>query len=1129
LINATKLKSIYLILSVLLMAHSAQALQPSVLSEGLWLKFSVESNGVYKIDYNQLRANGLNPDKVDPRNLQLFTSATGMLPQSLAKPRPVDLQEVAIEVQGEDDGVFNRQDAIYFFGQGPDKFFYHPEKHIVAYENNLYSDKNYYFLRAGSVAGKRITPQASVSPQPQMALVTNYVDFGYYENDTYNELKSGREWFGEVFDSRTELTIRFNMPGIVPGTDVKVASGVMAQTFSPSSFKLLWNNTPVLERKMEVIPNTQYGIKGQVGIDTVVVSASALAATGTATQDLTYQYIKAASGRSVGYLNYLLLQAVRTLAWSGNTAAWIIPPQKSNVALLNVALPGEVRVWNTTVPHQVHEEQVSRSGPTPGFVLAAAQTNYLIAFEPAKVPTAAFEEMVNNQNLRQAAAPDLLIITHPDFQHEASRLAAHRQKQYGINVLVATVNQIFNEYSGGRQDVTALRDFARDLFARTPGKLKNILLFGRGSYDYKNRVFNNSNYVPTYESRNSLAPLETYSSDDYFGFLEPHEGEWGESPTVPHTLDVGVGRLPVRHAAEAADVVNKLIAYDTDPQRAGHWRQSILFVADDGDFNIHQSQADQLAEFIEFNHPEMHTHKLLLDAFEQEERPSGQVSSKASKALNEALAQGYRIVNFTGHGSEQVWMQERILDQSTPGLLTNTPQLPLFVTATCEFGRHDDPLLISTAELLLLRKRGGAIGLVTTARPVNSSTNFTLNKAFYNAYFEDVASPKDLGTLFKETKNNSLSGVANRNFSLLADPSLRLGHATPRVQFDQVKTITGSDTLKAQSTVRIQGIITANGQKLSSNGNVFITLYDKPSNLITKGDENPPFAYRQWQRALFRGSASVINGEFAAEFRLPHNLQTSVGFGKLTAYAMMTNGIEAFGGTPAVKIGATEKNPLADSAGPLVELFMSDTTFAEGGITNASTKLVGRLYDRSGINITGIAPTSLTATLDEQEVFDLSGFFQASIDDFTRGTFTFPLNNLSEGRHTIVVRAWDNAGNSSTGTITFTVGKEGELLIGEVGGYPNPFSNSTALQFTHSRSGDDLQVQVAIYQVTGQPVLTRDFTVVNSAYQVNLFEWDGTGQNGTKMPSGLYVAKVSVRSTDDGAKNEKFTKLILVN
>ncbi len=1067
---------------------------------------------------------GFNPDAINPNNIRLLAYPTGMLPQANSVPVPTNPIDVAIKVVGGEDGQFNANDYLIFYGQGPDRLEYHAQRHVFAYQNNLYSDKNFYFLSVDD--GGRSISTSSV--QGATGIISQYLDVAYYETDSYNSEKSGREWFGESFAANPELTIRFSLSGIVAGSEIKVVSSVMAQTYQESSFRLFWNGNQILDRPMSVIPETQYGVKGRVNTDTVVFNANNVGANATANQDVRYQYIKA-PGYSQGYLNYLLFQVTRQLAWYGHPTFFTIPSAGDAVSTLTLSSPpAGLEVWDITDPFSPVAQKITVE-TYARFDVETSSAKSFVAFIPNQAELPLFEEKMPNQVLYGMAVPELLIVTHPDFLEQAQRLANHRTSHNELSVAVVTTQQIYNEFSGGRQDVSAIRNFVRHLYNSTPGQLKNLLLFGRGSYDYKSRVFNNSNFVPTYESRNSLSPLETYSSDDYFGFLEDNEGDWSESPARNHTLDIGVGRLPIRTAAEAAIVVDKLIAYDTNPNRYAGWRQEVLFVADDGDFNIHQSQADELAELVEAGGG-FSTDKVYLDAYEQESRPSGQVSPQAAEALNLKLNKGFSIVNFTGHGSEQVWMQERILDVNTPSQLTNQPRLPLFVTATCEFGRHDNPLLISTAELLLLRKNGGAIALVTTARPVNSGTNFSLNKAFYAALFEGGPN-QDLGTLFKETKNRSQSGVANRNFSLLGDPSMRFGPPEEKLVVTRMQTATGSDTLKALSKVVLEGYVARNGEiSTTFNGTLEATLFDKRVTSLTKGDENPPFSYSVWPHALFRGKASVQQGEFYLEMMLPVNLVQEVGQGKLALYAHTTDKKrEALGTFTDLKIGEAEPSPPGDNRGPAIQLFMSDTTFVNGGYTNANTRLVGVLTDESGINLSGYEPGNLIAVLDGEKTFVVNDYYVADQDDYTSGTFSYPLFDLSPGRHTIRFTASDNHNNEAVATIEFEVGKENELLIEALNNYPNPFSESTLVEFSHSRSGEDLKAQVVIYDVMGQLAGSHEFHVPASTYKVRLFEWDGTGLAGTKMSTGIYLMKLSVRSLQDGAKKEKIAKLILVN
>lgn len=1093
-------------------------------------KFKVTDDGIYAITFDDLKNAGIDPASLKPNRISIACFPTGMLPQKNSAPRPSSLQEIAIVVQGEEDGKFDRGDRIIFFGQGPDKYTYRASKGIFAYENNLYSDENFYFLIPdGGSDGLRVG-KSSLQPGAHNA-ISQYTDLGYYETDQYNDLKSGRDWFGEQFDVKNEITIRYSMAGIIPDSDIRFVSNLMTQSYETSNFKIFWNGKNILDRDIDTIPQTTYGAKGAYGIDTLTINSSSVSAPSATNQDIRILFTKGGGNRSVGYLNYILFALQRKAALYNDVTQMTIPNQNTDVSDLSIeSLTSDALVWDVTNPALAVQLNVSFSGSIAKVALPTTSDRSLVLFKESGITSPKFVGTVTGRNLRSLDTPALLIVAHANFVSQAQRLASYRTST-GIHSTVVTTQEIYDQFSGGRQDITAIRDFVRFLYNNQPGKLKNLLLFGRGSYDYKNRLFNNTNFVPIYESRNSLEPLATYSSDDYYGFLEENEGEWLEEYGKDHTLEIGVGRLPVSTADQATTIVDNLIAYGQSND-LGLWRQQVLFVADDGDYNIHQSQAEDLAEQFENTYKSHQTSKVYLDAYVQQTVSSGQISPEAKAALAQALNRGYKIVNYTGHGSERVWMQERILDQETPAQMRNDAKMPVFLTATCEFGRHDDPLLMSTAEMLLFRKRTGAIALVTTSRPVNTVTNSLLNRAFYNAYFDPLRARPDLGEVFRVTKNKSLSGVANRNFSLLGDPSMTFSPGGAQAVITSVATADGSNIIKALSQVTMMGQIKSNGSLVTDfNGTLDVEVFDQRSANVTLGDESSPFNYKLWDHSIFRGKAKVVNGEFAFEFVVPQGVSSQVANGKVVLYAHDKNLREATGVLFNLKVGGVDPNPATDNSGPAIELFMGDSTFVEGGYANARTFVVAKLSDKNGINISGYDKGTIEATLDGSTTFRLTEFYQAAEDDFTSGWVKFPLSDLKEGQHTIVLRAFDTFGNPGTATLSFLVGENGALVVEDFYGFPNPFSDGSpvTLEFRHNRTGEDLEVQVAIFDTMGKMADFRQFTVSASTYKVPLYEWDGKDLRGTKMTPGVYFVKAVIRSMSDGAKNAKVAKLILTN
>lgn len=1106
--------------------------QNSVLATGTWYKIAIDKDGIYKIDQNLFKKMGFSTGQVDPRTIKIYTQGPGMLPQRNSDSRPIDLLECAIYVHGETDGVFHSQDYILFYGQGADKVGFDESKQIFRYEKNRYASENYYFITVGNTPGKRIATTENIAGE--FPVIRTFDTYQYYEIDRFNMLKSGRDWFGERFELTTDQTIRFNLDNIVENSPVKIVSRVMAQSFSSTSFNISLNGVQLGQHAIAPIPNAQYGVKGRVASDTFLTSSSTVAAPSHTTQELRYQYNKPATGSAVGYLDYCLIQAQRQLRLYGTqtifrSATSVLQPVSKFEINQTTA---QVIIWDVTNPLEAKLQASEFNNSSTSFATSTTALKEFIAFQPNTVAPK-LVGIVPNQNLRGLPAVDLIIVTHPDFKSEALRLKAHRENHSNLNVILATTTEVYHEFSGGKQDITAIRDFVKYFYDKSPGKLKSLLLFGKSSYDYNDIITDNKNYVPTYQSVNSLHPLLTYSSDDYFGFLENSEGEWRESPADAHTLEIGVGRIPVKSVTEAKNVVDKIIHYDSNLELLNRWRKNIVFVADDGDFNIHQNQADLMAQNIDLNHARYDVKKIYLDAFPQQPGAGGQVSPAAKEAIEKAFNDGALIINYTGHGSERQWAQERIFDEVQIQNLKNE-RLPLLVTATCEFGRQDDPVFPSGGELCLLQPNGGAIALVTTARPVSSSTNFELNQAFYAALFQlENEKNLSLGEIFKRTKNTSMSGVSNRNFSLIGDPSLSLAMTEYDIQVNSIEANDQTNLLKALSNVTVKGeVIRPDGERFENfNGTLQATLFDKEASFITLGNENAPFSYKQWFNALYRGKASILNGEFEFEFIIPKNIAYAIGEGKLSLYGYDTTmEVDASGYDKNVLVGSSETVTNNDITPPVIKLFMNDKSFVNGGFTQSTTRLMASLFDESGINISGYGiGNSIVAVLDDEVTYVLNDYYESAIDDFKHGEIYFEIKDLKPGRHSIVVRAWDVFNNPGQAKIDFTVTDGNGILIEDFVNYPNPISSQTTFTFRHNQAGNDLEAMLAVYDYTGKAIDQLSFSIPDSNYEVKLLEISIDTAFNEKLKPGIYLARLIVRSLADGSKNERVTKVIITN
>ncbi len=1117
--------------------------QNSVLSTGKWYKIAVSQSGIHKITAQDLREWGIDISQINPKNIAIYGNGGGMLPQPNNAARISDLQENAIWVMGEADNRMDNNDYILFYAQSADKIFYNPTLQRFSHEKNLYDDKNYYFLTIKNSAGLRVQNQPSVSATQN---ITTFDDYFYHEKDLFNILNqlgrggSGREWYGEFLNAGQSVEISTTLEGIVPNSTVLFTSSVLNQSFNVANFQVAINGQNIGSQNVSPIFDATYSTKGVPDVATFLLNSNQIPALPQ------FKVTYALQGSNVrGYINYFEVQSKRVIRLYGNQTAFrsieSMALASCNFIVGNAS--SETQIWDITNPLAPKNQIFTLSGSQASFGVATSGIlKEFVVWQGADFPAPTLVGEVPNQNLQALATPNLLIITHPNFREEAERLAQFRRTNDGLSVVVTDVFQIYNEFSSGRQDVTALRDFIRHLYLKTPNTLQYVLLFGAASFDYKDRVSNNTNFVPIYESRESLHPIFSYSSDDYFGFMENSEGEWIETfsniSTFDHTLDVSIGRLPVQTAEQARDVVDKIISYANRKENLGQWRKKIVFLADDGDANQHQVDSDRIAQKVKDNYPNFDVQKIYLDAYPQVSSGGNERSPECKRAFTEAIEKGALVVNFTGHGGEIGWTQEEIL--RTPDIKTwnNGNHLPLIITATCEFGRYDEPSTLSGAEVAILEPNRGAIALITTTRPVFSSTNFILNDQIYNFIFTPIAGKMPrLGDVMRQTKNNSLAGSVNRNFSLLGDPSMRLAYPEKNIVITHLngKDITiEQDTLRALDKITLEGEIRDENNLLVSNFNGILnaTLWDKPRIKTTLGTQgSSPMNFLMQDVRIFNGSVSVRNGRFRLQFVMPKNINYTFDNGKISLYASDThNLIDAGAGKNDIVVGGSNPNPIADNTPPRIRLFMNDTTFRNGGLVNENPLLLAYLYDENGINISsaGIGQ-DITAYLNDsiQKPYVLNDFYTADLDSFQSGKVLYLFRNLPEGHYTLTFKAWDVYNNSSEAKIDFVVASSKGLRLQNVINYPNPFSERTTFSFEHNRFNEDLEVELEIFNLQGEKMLLFKDKVFTADANVSKFILDLNGY-GTKFANGMYIYYLSIKSLKDAQKAIATGKIVVM-
>jgi hypothetical protein len=1120
----------------------------SVLSTGSWYKIGVTGSGLYKLDKSMLQAMGLPVEQLDPRHLQVYGNGGGMLPQVNSAPRPDDLRENAVFIAGETDGRFDAADYVLFYAPGPHRWQYNAIPGLFSHAYNVYADTAYYFITVGTQPGRRIVSQAAAG-RPGDTIAT-FADRQFLEQDLVNVLKSGRTWFGEAFNTLTlSRNYNFPLPDVVPGSTVHLTTALMGDSEAASSFQVAANGHLLGSPAFSGRGSQNYHAAGQADTRTLALGAQLLAGN---TLEINLTYNPQGFPAATGYLDYLEVNAARSLKLTDSQTTFRSTRFLGTGRAVTFQIAGAAAgtlVWEVSKPHQPQAMHMTYARGHAYFNALTDTLREYVAFTGTDFPGPVAVGKVANQNLHGLnldGGLDLVILTHPLFKAQAEALAQHRRQRDRLQVEVVTTGQVYQEFSSGAQDVTAIRDFMKMLYDRRRGgddQPLYLLLFGDASYDYKSRITPNTNFVPVYESRESLDPLNTYSSEDYYGFLNEEEGWWSETSfSAPELLDIGIGRLPVKTVSEAEAMVRKIRHYDS-PAGFGKWRNRITLLADDGDGAEHLRDAESLAQYLETSQPAYLAKKLYLDLYPQQALPSGQRSPAAAAALNQAIDQGTLLLNYTGHGNETVLAHEQVLTLPQIEAWRNYDRLVFMLTATCEFGRYDDPSRSSGAEIALLSPQGGAIGLLTTTRPVFASTNRLLNRNFTQMAFSPVNGrmPR-LGELLIKTKNNSQAQANNRNFTLLGDPSQQLAYPSLQAHvtaIDAVPLAAGiADTLRALQHVTLSGSITDGAQAVQAGfqGLIEVTIFDKPTTVKTLGDEtaenNPVVQDIQVQEnILYAGTASVLNGNWQITFVVPKDISYPIGPGRISLYAYNAH-TDAHGLAANLPIGGSLPQAQEDNTPPQIRLFMDDESFVSGGLTDQHPVLLARLFDANGINTTGIGiGHDLTATLDgdKTNTMVLNDYYTADRDNFQSGLVRFPLQNLAVGWHEISFKAWDTHNNAAEARIRFQVTNGRKIIMNGTKAFPNPFTDHTTFQFDHNRVNEALDIQIHIFTVTGRIVKRINTSRPANDMQLPRVSWDGRDEAGKPVSAGIYLYRITLRSTSDGKQIQNFNRLIKLN
>ena len=1121
--------------------------EPSVLSEGEIYKIRIAKDGVYKLSYSFFTELGIDPGQLNPNTLNVYGHPGGMLPIDNSQYLPGDPQKLSIEFVGNNDQNFDEGEYFLFYAEGPDKWNYNSSLNQFEHSKNYYDNSSYCFIKVNDIDPKRINTLPAVdSPNP--IIVDSYDDFAYHEVNTVNLIKSGRTFFGETFDADTDQDFIFSTPGQQSDEAVIIRTAVAAHKSTSGSSSFTVSPSGGSNHSFSVSASTGSYEYARYKVDNYSYVPTSV---GTSI-NIGISYNKG-DPTNIGYLDYLSIQYRRALSYNNSPLLFRESRNIADLANAKFEISGntdQLRVWEVSDYQNAGEIELLSENDKLTFIRPHDALYKYVAFKNNQTLSPEAVGMQSNQNLHMVSNVDMVIVCYPEFLSAAQDLALFHEAD-NITSYIVTQQQLFNEYSCGKKDPTAIKHFMKMLYDNADNESempRYLLLFGDASYDIRPESI--TSLVYTYESFNSWDQIDSYLTDDYFGLLDDDESDRPQD-----LVDIGIGRFTITSSQQAYDIINKIKYYkkthtensnasvqDFNSTPYGDWRNLISFIADDEDSNTHMSHAEILSNIIESDHPVFNIDKIYFDAFQQVTTAGGERYPEVNKKIDERVQKGTLILNYIGHGGEVGWAHERVLDVNMIVNWDNLNNMPLFMTATCEFSRFDDPGRISAGEYCLLNPNGGAIALLSTSRLVFSSSNLFLAKNFYDYVFADMQNPDyclgDINMLTKRESSVS-SSTNHRNFSLLGDPALRLVYPQENVETSEINGIvnidqyTVIDTLNALSKVTFKGSVDLQGEDPSGySATLFPTVYGKEREVYTLGNDGNPFLYNIQNNTLFKGKASIVDGAFSFEFVVPKDISFQYGIGKVSYYMVKDNSnIDGSGFSKSFMVGGANLDAPEDVTGPQIELYLNEETFVNGSVTNEHPILISTIFDESGINTAGSGiGHDITIVIDgaTDKTIVLNDFYKADLDTYTNGSLKYQLDQLDEGKHNLQLKAWDVYNNSSIKSIDFEVKKEVDLNISNVLNYPNPFTTYTEFWFEHNQAFSALDVRVQVYTVSGRLVKTLHQYMQTDGYRSDPIVWDGLDDFGDRLARGVYVYKIRV-SDNSGKSVEKFEKLVILN
>ncbi len=1019
----------------------------SLLSEGKWLKIAVTESGFYRINYDWLLKNQIDPTTINPQKVGIYGNSGGTLPQKNGISRLTDLPAYDSQFIGEEDAHWDKNDYLLFYGQSPHKTTWNSLNKRLETTINTYSDSTFYFIRLDDPQPKRVkskTLQKGTGP---------FVDYGlyayHYEQELTNLIQSGREWLGESFNNNSEKKFIYELPDYKPGKQSQLYGRIYNGSIQSSEFIFQLPGNSNKSVPIPGISNTRYDIKALPAEFNWNISPTI----SNGKWELGMQY-KASNG--TGYLDKISFvypklfnaKSKQPIYWLSNQVDSIFSIQISN-------LEKQHQMWQLEDDKNWTRYENLMENPS----ISSKPNACLFIFDPENAGSPFFSGVAKNQNLHGLSPKNLLIISTEKLLPLAQKYAEYKNTKTAISAIAVSSEQIFNEFSFGQADVTGIRDFIRHLKNQENSLLKYVMILGDASVDFKGRnsvttEIEKKALVPSYQSRESLHPLLSYVSDDYFGILATNEGELLEGDQVSNeTLQVGIGRIPAKSYEEANMVINKFISFQESQQLAQKSNYTFSWVADDGDNNLHVQDAEDFEKILQSPSQMYPVKKVYLDQFPQEVSNGFFTSKAAQKEVIELFNKNADFIHFIGHGAETGWTDEKIITVSELVNLKNSKNLPMLLTATCQFGRFDNPNQLSGAEIALLSNQGGAIALLSTSRPVYQSSNYLFGRSFYqNLKEHQNDSEYRLGDLFRDTKNQSQAGVINRNIVLLGDPSMDL-------PWTHQVSIISTNQIKPQFSDTVKGYI-PNMNKMNGVGE--ISFFLKPENQKTLGTKTPIFNYQTDGKLIHKSRISIKNGQFQFNQKsIPNIPEDSI---RIRFSGILENGVKVMNTkTVAVQKG----NPVSDHSAPNIEFKLLNES--DPNQCSKNPILSVNISDNEGLSFWGPKGEASEMVVNDTLRINTLEFFNSTIDLGNEGQMIYPFQNLKNGIYQCKIQCWDTNNNTTIKTFEFQVNAPSDLANALLV-YPNPSNDTVHFNFDMKEKWTSYEIELNVYNLLGQSI-----------------------------------------------------------